>query len=340
MPISKINAIWLHDIDQTKGSSKRLPFTDKEDVADFVEKFVEKATATKRKRTYLFPRDTVETRTLILRIAKDKADEKAADALAELLASVEKDARSKYGHFQTIQEGNLLQVYFENAETNFCFMAKVDLLKVLDRSSLKYRDGLPVEKYMMKACLVKLNGHIDCGEIWVGDSNSQIASYWSADFLGLQAVRDDTINTKDAFDAMEKLIIKKVKPQSPTDYRSLRKGILGYMKTNADIVYEDLISTVFGSYSPENDQIDMKSLIEQLIQLPEKHGFDTQFTVDPKQIAKKREYQVPLTNHLDLTVKDEDAIAGSVKAVKDAGRKAIQIYTETGYDYFSAKTKK
>jgi len=340
MAIQKINSVWLHDINQSAGTSERRTFSDNNDVTDFVGKFVDKILETKRRRAYRFPRDTVEARTLILKVHSDSGDAKSADAIADLLATAEKSASKKYGHLQAIQDGNLLQVYFKDKTHEHCFMAKVDLMRVLDSTSLKYRDGLPVERYMMKACLISLTPPPACQTIWVCDSNSSIAGYWSEDFLGLEAIRNDTDNTKDSFDSIESLLVKTVKPNSPADYRRMRSGVLGYMKNQPHIVYEDMVQTVFGTYEPDADGIDMDDLRRRLGTLPEKKGFDTQFAVDRKAIARKREHSLTLTDHLELTIKDDDAIAGTVKAVKEGARKALRIYTDEGYDYFHSRERR
>jgi hypothetical protein len=337
MAIQTINSVWLHDINQATGTSKRRQFSDNNDVADFVNKFVDKILETKRRRAYRFPRDTVEARTLILKVHGNSNDERSADAIADLLAAAEKVASKKYGHLQPIQDGNLLQVYFKDGTDEHCFMAKVDLLRVLDSTSLKYRDGLPVERYMMKACLISLTPSPACQSIWVCDSNSSIAGYWSEDFLGLEAVRNDTDNTKDSFDAIESLLVKSVKIYSLSDYRRMRSGVLGYMKNQDHVVYEDMIKTVFAAYEPDIASIDMVDLRKRLEALPEKKGFDTQFTVDKKAISRKREHSLALTDHLELTIKDDDAIAGTIKAVKEGTKKALRIYTDEGYDYFHAR---
>jgi hypothetical protein len=117
----------------------------------------------------------------------------------------------------------------------------------------------------------------------------------------------------------------------------MRSGVLGYMKNQDHVVYEDMINTVFKTYEPDVEGINMDDLRKRLDALPEKRGFDTQFTVDKKAIARKREHSLALTDHLELTIKDDDAIAGTVKAVKVGTMKAVQIYSEEGYDYFSAR---
>jgi hypothetical protein len=97
-----------------------------------------------------------------------------------------------------------------------------------------------------------------------------------------------------------------------------------------------MLDYVFGDYSPFSDKVDIKELRKVAKEMPEKYKFDAVFKIDSKCLDRRRRTVVPLTDQIDLEIKD--AIDNLPETIRSAalqdGTKGVFIRSADGFKYF------
>lgn len=230
----------------------------------------------------------------------NKGTEKIATRLA--LKEKEKDKQiSRMGNH--VKKGSLIQALVMNDESLMYLLAKVEDMKFLDKGRAKITTGLPLEKVILKTCIITYN-ESEIVEIEISDSTGSIADYWSNGLLEVKEVYGNEANTIVSFKEIDKILVKNLKREYKSDYTLLRNSLIGYYNQNEIFKYSDVINNVFKIYQPDNSDLNINEICTKLESLPEKKQFDRQFTIVPKAIRAKKKRVIPIDPNIDLVLKD------------------------------------
>lgn len=327
----------LHHIDLTSDSVKTvIGAGDAGDVTDYIRTLLTEVTSEKNKRIFEFASETSEVRSVIP-IINDKASfDNAARTIASRLHRIEKETQKRYEQITEIQKGSLLQVYLSANGTKTFVATKVDHNDFLDEADLKRRVGLPFKKHVLKAAIIELGEESEILKVNVYDSNSTLSTYWWQSFLELAEINTDEYNTKISFNAIDALLTKIVKKESPSDYTFIRNNVIAYYRTQPAFSLDGLVENVIGEYEPENPSLDVNEIKKKIMELPEKKKFDTKFNIEKKIITARFKRHIPLHEKIDLYLKEDiENLEEVITAYQDpAGDKYIRIKSESGYNAF------
>ena len=166
--------------------------------------------------------------------------------------------------------------------------------------------------------------------------SNTVAKYWYDNFLELDQVVSDEVNTDKAFRAIESTLNRNVKNIAPRDHTLLRNTMITYFRSNDFIDYDTMIRNTVENYHPvELEQEKLEKVIEKLRELPEKHNFDNQFnTVSSAINARIRKvYDVCHGVQLKITDAIED-FDDTIKAYRENdGNRYIRIKTDNDLTY-------
>lgn len=226
------------------------------------------------------------------------------EKIAKRLALKEKEKDEQIARMGShVKKGSLIQALVKNDDTLMYLLAKVEDMKFLDKGRDKFTTGLPLEKVILKTCIITYN-ESEIVEIEISDSTGSIADYWSNGLLEVKEVYGNEANTIVSFKEIDKILVKKLKKEYKSDYTLLRNSLIGYYNQNESFNYSDVINNVFKSYQPDNTDLNINEICTKLESLPEKKQFDRQFTIVPKAIRAKKKRVIPIDPNIDLVLKD------------------------------------
>ena len=311
-------------------------------LGDYIKELIKGVNKAKSKREFKFKRDTAEVASAIKEILIRGEFETNTQTIADVLLDEEKKAQEKIESLgKDIKKGSLLQSFLTIDGKDFFIVTKVYHNSFIDQKDQQKKGGLPFKKKVLKSCLVESeNGEIQ--NVIVFDTQSPISVYWWRDFLGLEELNSDEKNTKTAFDAVDQVLKRKVKPKHPADHTFLRNALLTYFKTQATFEFNEMIKHVIGVLKSEDSDLNLEKLKSQLEKLPEAKKFDRKFNIKPERItARQMKEIIPLHEHIDLTLKS--AIIDLKKIIKpwkgDNNEKYILVRSDRGYDKFKSSKK-
>ena len=102
--------------------------------------------------------------------------------------------------------------------------------------------------------------------------------YWWHDFLELNELQSDELNTKRAFKAVESTLSRNLKKDAPYDHMVIRNAMYLYFSSVEQFDFSEMLDKTIKNYSPNDMKAEKKEeLIQKLCDLPEKQHFDHQF---------------------------------------------------------------
>ncbi|WP_182003005.1 nucleoid-associated protein [Acinetobacter lactucae] len=316
------------------------------DVKNYVEHVVKEVTTPPKGQTQIrgqfFVFESMEERIAsnLKKIALDSAEWelKTIDNAIKLL-SVEKKTQEDIAQLnKTIRKGCLLQIKCLIDNKTTLLLLKIDDNTFLDAEVMKLKTGLPLDTRMQKVAILSFDDESNVESILLSDTNSTISKYWRDDFFAAKPLRDSKTNTKNAFNAIDKLLQQTIKPKSKQDYYFIRNQVIIKFRQES-FAFNDLI-TDLKAYQPLGEQLDQKNygkFIENLEKLPANKDFDTLFDIEPKIIKAKLNNRLVIDDHFELHVKGEVINLKSKLGVgidEDTQRKFVKIYSDEGYDTF------
>lgn len=305
----------------------------KPEITNFIKELARDVLETHKGQGHKFSSETCEISNLIKALTS-KNFKQASRSVAKRLHRIEKKSQQKLKNFTTLRKGSLLQSHIVISDETYLIFFKIDHAGFLDEN-FDWKLGLPEKQRAQKSVIFKIE-NLDVDQIWVGDTNAKISEYWRDEFLELTALSTPEQNTKQAFDALDKLLSQDVKPTSNSDYWTLRNAIVSYFRTNESCIFNNLIDSILTTYQPDSSELKIKDLIEKSKKLPEKYNFDQQFNIAASAIKAKIKKQINLTTNLELRITGEIPNYEKVfHADEEAdGRKFLKIYSEAGYNEF------
>lgn len=238
--------------------------------------------------------------------------------IAQRLSEKEKESDDQISKMDKhVKKGSLIQSLVKKDDELIYIFAKVEYMQFLDRSEANIRTGLPLEKIILKTCLIYYNED-DIEKINIYDSSGSIADYWRNGLLELEQASSNETNTSNSFNAIDKLLKKNIKTDYPSDYTLIRNSLIGYYNQNKNFMYTELIDKVFRNYEPNNEDLNINSLCEKLDKLPENKNFERNFEIIPKIIRAHKKRVIFINPDIDLVLKDStENLRGMIKGIYD-----------------------
>lgn len=316
----------------------KLQKINKVQASDYVNSIIKNGLNNKNVRYFRVKRNTTEVINIINKIVKDTnyASESGAAAtlesgamdsftvatkkIAEKLQENEKIAQERIINLNVdVKKGSLIQalVKDEDGLLNY-ILAKVEHVNILDNVDWEKHTGLPLEKQILKTCVISYDEDIEICEIKIFDSNNRISDYWKDGFLELEPHTKDDINTKKSLQEINRFLVRNIKSKSTADYNLLYNSVIGYYDQNNGFDYDDMLDKVFYSYTPINkEKVNLEDYKEVLAKLPEKK-FDRKFDIIPDAIRKKKVRTFSIGEEIELKLKDNiENLNDVIKAIKD-----------------------
>ena len=263
--------------------------------------------------------------------------------IAKRLLLKESEAQSRIQRLQTsVKKGSLIQALVDKQDTGelIYLLAKVEHSNFVDDSDLSFKTGFSKDKKTIwKTCIFSINSEDDYSVQDALIYSDTKAKYWSNDFLEVDELITDELNTNNAFRAIDETLSRNVKKVAPNDYVYIRNSVIGYLKSNEHIDYIMMINTLLGDYVPtELSSSSLSSLKAKLNELPTKKNFDYQFTSIPTVIKAKIKKTYPVYAGIEIKVNDYiDNIKDTIRAYEDSdGIKYLKIKTnnDNTYNFF------
>ena len=220
-------------------------------------------------RTFRFDRDTTEVRAQITRIINKEDFSDIATTIASRLLKVEQSAQEQMTRLGIeIQKGIIVQALVSENGVDRFIICKADHSEFFNEINFNLSRGLPVKKKVFKGFICTQNSDLTVSDILVYDLH--LTKYWWKEFLELIKVHSDEDNTQNAFDAIDKGVLVKLRKQYPQDYMHLSNSNIRYFRANNTFDMNEYIEDVFGNYEPFDDNLKMDKLKSEIRELPNK----------------------------------------------------------------------
>lgn len=239
--------------------------------------------------------------------------------IAKRLSEKEKEADCKIAKMDRhVKKGSLIQALVKKDDDLIYILSKVEYMEYLDKNEANFRIGLPVEKKILKTCLIYYNDNYELEKIHIYDSIGSISDYWKYGLLELEEESSNEVNTTTSFNAIDKILGKNIKTKYPSDYTLIRNSLISYYNQNETFVFTDMLAKVFKNYRPDDDALNMDTLCDKIEKLPESKNFERTFEIIPKVIRARKKRVIKINNEIDLIIKDSnDDLKGTIKGIRD-----------------------
>ncbi|PKL00037.1 MAG: hypothetical protein CVV56_07940 [Tenericutes bacterium HGW-Tenericutes-1] len=235
-----------------------------------------------------------------------------------------------------LQKGSFIQgLYLDDIGTLHYFLTKIEGSSILSDEDLRIITGPPLNSKIYKVCDISFtlneeSMHVD--DILIADCGKKtIADYWDNMFLEFDELQSDNENTKNAYSTISNFLIRKIRPQFPSDYNLLSNAHTHYFRTQDVFEIDTYVDAVLGNYYvEEGSAFDINRVIAQVRALPEKNSFDPKFSIIKDEIKTKfkKEYDISPKIKLKFT-EDIDNIKEDIVSYKDdEGKMYLKILTK------------
>ena len=318
------NAVYVRDTPET--------------FSDYVRQLITYINGNTSIREYRTRSVNTEVISCILDIVKNQIDSDLVmgkiDFIANRLLLKEREAQTSVAHMDTnVQKGSLIQalLYDEEDDKYTYLLAKVEHTDFVDDSDFSFKSGFSKDmKKLWKSCTFDIDD-LNAASFSAKVYSNTVAKYWYDNFLELDQVVSDEVNTDKAFRAIESTLNRNVKNIAPRDHTLLRNSLIAYFRSNDFIDYNTMITNTVENYHPvELEQEKLEKVIEKLRELPEKHNFDQQFNTVSSAINARIRKVYDVCHGVQLKITDAiDDFDDTIKAYRDNdGNRYIRIKTD------------
>lgn len=323
------NAVYVRDTPETFSNYVRQLIT-----------YINGNTSIREYRTRLVNTEVISC---ILDIVKNQIDSDLVmgkiDFIANRLLLKEREAQTSVAHMDTnVQKGSLIQalLYDEEDDKYTYLLAKVEHTDFVDDSDFSFKSGFSKDmKKLWKSCTFEIDD-LNAASFSAKVYSNTVAKYWYDNFLELDQVVSDEVNTDKAFRAIESTLNRNVKNIAPRDHTLLRNSLIAYFRSNDFIDYNTMITNTVENYHPvELEQEKLEKVIEKLRELPEKHNFDQQFNTVSSAINARIRKVYDVCHGVQLKITDAiDDFDDTIKAYRgNDGNRYIRIKTDNDLTY-------
>lgn len=243
------------------------------------------------------------------------------DSVSMRLLEKERSAQSKIEKMEkSVQVGSLIQaLFYDRDNQRYMFLlAKVAHVVFVNQVGLSDSQGFPKDIKVYKSAIFFID-ETSNEELGVQLHQDTITKYWYNEFLELIELTNDEDNTKNAFNAIDGFLNRKIKKKYPEDRAFLRNSFIHYFRTNATMDYDSMINDIFNDYSPINESFPRDEFKNEFLKLPEKKKFERNFQV-VADIVKAR-------------IRTNYEVYPSIRLTVSENREVIETYTEKGKKY-------
>lgn len=318
------NAVYVRDTPQT--------------FSDYVRQLITFINGNTSVREYRTRSSNTEVISCVLDIIKNQIDTdyvtEKIDSIANRLLLKEREAQTSVVHMNTnVQKGSLIQALLYDADNDkhTFLLAKVEHTDFVDDSDFSFKSGFSKDmKKLWKSCIIEIDD-LNATSYSAKVYSNTIAKYWYDNFLELDQVVSDEVNTDKAFRSIDSALNRNVKNIAPRDHTILRNSLIAYFKSNEYIDFDTMIQNTLENYHPvELEQEKMDKLIEKVKELPSKHNFEKQFNTVPTVINARIRKVYDVCQGVQLKITDAiDDFDDTIKAYRDDdGNRYIRIKTD------------
>ena len=261
------------------------------------------------------------------------------DGIANRLLDKEIEAQRKVARMNTnVLKGSLIQavLYNEEEETYTYLLAKVEHSDFVDDSDFSFKTGFSTDKKTVwKSCLFDLPDS-QAQEYHARVYTNTVANYWSEDFLELEQMLSNEVNTEKAFRSIEATLNQNMRKEFPRDHTIIRNAFIAYFKGNEHIDYPTMVNSVLEHYEPVDLPIEkVDNIRNKMLLLPESKKFDHQFESVKSAINARIKKVYPVNDGIELKITDSiDDIENTISAYRDHdGVRYIKIKTNNDETY-------
>ena len=334
--------INLFKIDLNLEQCTKESFTDKYNIQKYLSELLDAIVSSSGDREYEFDGTLITTKNRILSIVKnldEQIKQNECLLLAQKLLATELDAQKKIQKLNVeIQKGILVIAAAKITDSDYKFIiTKADYAEFVEEITGNTRSGLPLKKKIFKSFIADIkyvNNDYSFQRIVTYDSNINHSVYWWKSFLELKELRDNTTNTKKAFDLINNTVLAPLQKDHKTDYIKLWNSTVAYFRTKGEFDITYYAENVIGNYTPYDDSLEMSQLKTKITDLQNKNKFDNKFEKDPSSITNRMKKELKLTNEIDLIIKhDIPNLSNIIKPKEEDGKKYIMVLSTEGYEY-------
>lgn len=334
----------LYKVDISKDTAEKTEFQESQALKDYVMNVLDKVTTSVGDREYMFQAESITMQTWLNKIISLQEIEDTCLLIANRLLNKETNTQERIEHLgKEIQKGMLIISFVdmnlsEGIEKKI-IISKADYDEFIEETTGNLKTGLATKKKIYKAFIANIsliNGVEGITKISTYDTNTTMATYWWKEFLELEVVRKNDINTRNAFDSIEKEILSPLQRNYKQDYLHLWNLTLGYFRLEGEFNIDHYRDEIISRYQPFDTSLSVSELRTKCNNLPDRGNFDRRFDKDIKGIkGKKLKKTLSLTNEIDLVIKDSVANMQEVLQgyINDAGEKFLMIKSNKGYEY-------
>lgn len=331
--------------DPMTGQIAIAEFADENNLALYLEGILNEIAENEGDREYLFDPDGMTTRTYVDRVVSQNNPDEASVSLASRLASVEADAQARVNQMGVvIQRGVLIVSYIKMTDTeNKLILSKADYTEFMEEDTGLIKFGLATRKRLFKSFVVNytlIDGVPEQGRMITYDTNRSKSTYWWKDFLELKEVRNNTTNSKAAFDSIQAKILAPLEYRYKSDFLELWNRTIAYFRVEGEFDINHYRDVIIGTYTPADNRLSIIDLKQKITNLPAQGGFDALFTKDTGAIKKRFKKDIELTDEVSLVIKQNmPSLRNVFSAVRDEdGEKCIRIKSDKGFEYAESLT--
>ena len=252
------------------------------------------------------------------------------DVIAGRLLQKESGVQEQIGPMGVrVQKGSLILALIEKEENTIFLLAKVEHTDFFDDIDYSIKTGFSKdEKKIWKTCLFEMDD-ISALQFQAKVYSNTAAKYWWHDFLELQELQSDEVNTKRAFQAVENTLKKSLKKTAPYDYTVILNAMYTYFNSVDQFDFEEMTQQTLKNYKPNDMTLEKKEeLLQEFCELPEKRNFDHRFRSVPATIITRMRKTYDVYHNIQIKV------LGEVEGLNDV----IQSYeAEDGNRYLRIK---
>ncbi len=334
--------INLFKIDLNLEQCTKESFTDKNNIQNYLSELLDAIVSSSGDREYEFDETLMTTKSRVLSIVRnldEQIKQNECLLLAQKLLATELDAQKKIQKLNVeIQKGILVIAAAKITDSDYKFIiTKADYAEFVEEITGNTRSGLPLKKKIFKSFIADIkyvNNDYSFQRIVTYDSNINHSVYWWKSFLELKELRDNTTNTKKAFELINNTVLAPLQKDHKTDYIKLWNSTVAYFRTKGEFDITYYAENVIGNYTPYDDSLEMSQLKTKITDLQNKNKFDNKFEKDPSSITNRMKKELKLTNEIDLVIKqDIPNLSSIIKPKEEDGKRYIMVLSTDGYEY-------
>lgn len=330
----------LYRIDVHIPQLEELPNTGvHSDLSGYITQLIEDISEDEDNKEFSFPSETTEVRNLInTAITTAEYDNTSLNIARRLLdKEIAAQAHLDSHHLnKEIPKGMLVFAMIQiTSEIKKYIISKAEYSEFIDDITFQRRQGPPIKKKIYKAFSLDVKDNLEVQKVAIYDTSTTLSKYWWREFLELAEKRNDNDNTKSAFDVIDLKILTPIKKDYKRDYVALRNCIVHYFRSNEEFRLNHFLETAIGDYAPFDNTLNIAEIKNKIREAPAKYKFDNRFGIIKKLIKAKFIKDIPLTEQIELRLKEDvPDLANVIYRKVINNRKYVLIRSDAGYDYF------